>query len=117
MDNHASFVIARIREAEQLEGKASDWHNKARAAWEMWNIPSATDKSVANAFTAKELGCFIDGRAGTLGTTTQRRLDAIALTLHLVSCLTSCTSGTLPSSHGETCTPPWQECISSLCWS
>ena len=86
LDNYASFIIARIREAEAMEGQASEWHAKARAAWEMWNIPSATDKSVANAFTAKELGCHIDGRAGTLGTTVQRRLDAIALTLFLVSC-------------------------------
>ena len=40
---------------------------------------------MANSFTAQELGCFVDGRAGTLGTTTQRRLDAIALSLFLIS--------------------------------
>ena len=59
---------------------------KFERAWEAWNIPSAADKSVTNAYEAKELGCYVDGRAGTLGTTTQRRLDAIALSLFLISC-------------------------------
>ena len=84
LDNYASFLIALLREAEKLEGQASDWHKAARASWEAWNIPSAADKSVANAFEAKELGCFVDGYAGTLGTTIQRRLDAIAIALFLI---------------------------------
>ena len=58
---------------------------KAKLAWESWNIPSASDKSVTNAYYAKELGCYIDGMAGTLGTTVQRRLDAIAIALFLIA--------------------------------
>ena len=85
LDNYASFLIARIRRAQELEGKASQWHRSARAAWEAWNIPSAQDKSVANAYTAQELGCYVDGWNGTLGTTAQRRLDAIALSLFILS--------------------------------
>ena len=57
---------------------------KTRESWEAWNIPSAKDKSVPTAFEAKELGCFVDGWAGTVGTTVQRRLDAIALAIFLV---------------------------------
>ena len=33
-----------------------------------------------------ELGCEIDGRAGVIGSTIQRRLDASGLTFFLVSC-------------------------------
>ena len=69
LDNYASFVIENIREAFKKEGQASEWHRKARQAWEAWNRPSAADKSVANAFEAKELSCFVDGWNGTLGTT------------------------------------------------
>lgn len=85
LDNFASVLILLLKDAEKVEGTASDWHKKARAAWEAWNIPSAADKSVANAYEARELGCFVDGRAGTLGTTVQRRLDAIALSLFLMA--------------------------------
>ena len=84
MDNYASFIIARLIEAQKLEGQASDWHQAARDVWDMWNIPSAADKSVKNAYEAKELGWLIDGKAGTLGTTVQRRLDAIAIALFLI---------------------------------
>ena len=38
-----------------------------------------------NAYDAKELGCFVDGRAGTLGTTVQRRLDVIAISSFLIA--------------------------------
>ena len=85
LDNFASFIVVLMRDAAKFEGVASEWHTKARKAWEAWNIPSAQDKSVANSFEAKELGCFVDGRRGSLGTTTQRRLDAIALSLFLIS--------------------------------
>ena len=84
LDNYASLLVAKLREAMQLEGKATEWHTKARAAWESWNIPSAADASVTNAHEAKELGCLIDGWAGTLGTTVQRRLDAIAIALFFI---------------------------------
>ena len=85
LDNYASFLVATIREAQKIEGKASEWHLKARQAWDALNIPSAKDKSVANAYQAQELGCYVDGWNGTLGTTTHRRLDAIALSLFLIS--------------------------------
>ena len=85
LDNYASVMIVKLREAAKLEGQASEWHTKTRAVWEAWNIPSATDKSVANAYQAKELGCFVGGQAGTIGTTVQRRLDAIAIGLFLIS--------------------------------
>ena len=65
LDNYASFIIERLRAAQKLEGQASEWHQAARDIWEAWNIPSAADKSVANAYEAKELGCYIGGRAGT----------------------------------------------------
>ena len=82
--NYASLSIEKIREALKKEGQASEWHRKARQAWEAWKPPSAADKSVANAFEAKELGCFVDGWNGTLGTTIQRRLDAIAIALFMI---------------------------------
>ena len=63
LDNYASYLVVKMKEAEKMEGMASDWHLKARKTWEAWNIPSAADKSIANAFTAKELGCFVDGLA------------------------------------------------------
>ena len=85
LDNFASFIILLMRDAAKIEGEASEWHTRARQAWEAWNIPSAQDKSVANAYEAKELGCFVNGKIGSLGTTTQRRLDAIALSLFLIS--------------------------------
>ena len=84
LDNYASFLITRLREAQKLEGQASDWHTAAREIWEQWNIPSAADKSVTNAYEAKELGCFVDGLAGTLGATVQRGLDAVAIALFLI---------------------------------
>ena len=58
LDSFASLLIVLLKDAEKFEGQASDWHKKARAAWEAWNIPSAADKSVANAYEAKELGCL-----------------------------------------------------------
>ena len=60
------------------------WHEAARAAWEAWSIPSAADKSVSSSVNATELGCEIDGKRGVLGATRDRRLQVIAMTLHLI---------------------------------
>ena len=48
LDNFASFLIVLTREAQQWEGTASEFLDRARKAWAAWNIPSAADKSVTS---------------------------------------------------------------------
>ena len=83
LDNCASYGVIKREVAEKLEGKVFDWHRQARAAWEAYDTPSAADKSVANAYEAKELGAKIEGKDATLATTVQRRLGGLALSIYI----------------------------------
>ena len=85
-DNLAMVEVEAMKNLPLLEGAMSDWHQAARSAWEKWGIPSAKDKSVAQNLKAKELGCFIDGDHGLLGTDTGRRVSVIMVTLFLIGC-------------------------------
>ena len=80
LDNLALVEVGMRKNLPQLEGAMSDWHQAARLACDKWGIPNAEDKSVAQNLKAKELGCFMDGDHGLLGTDTGRRLIVIVVT-------------------------------------
>lgn len=65
-----------------MEGQISAWHRRAETAWEKHSLPSANDRLVVNVYEAKKLGARIDGDEGTLATTIQRQLDALALSMY-----------------------------------
>ena len=85
LDNFAALSVTSRSNLKKAQGQLSQWHALARSTWEKWNIPSAKDKSVASSLHAKELGCEIDGERGTLGPTCKRRLDAIMMSLFIIS--------------------------------
>ena len=66
-------MIVQLSEADRLQAKVDQWHAEARACWEAHNILSSAEKSVSQSYSAKELGCDIDGKEGILGATVQRR--------------------------------------------
>ena len=85
LDNFATMSVHKRSELERQAGLLHEWHKAARDAWKFWKIPSAEDKSLAFSTIATELGCEFRGERGTIGTTRQRRLEAIGLALFVVS--------------------------------
>ena len=84
LDNFAGLSVVKARHLEGAQREIDRWHAATREAWKVHSIPSAADKSVSNSLQATELGCEVLGRRGTLGTIPQRRLAAIAMSLHLI---------------------------------
>ena len=78
--------MVRAQKLEAAQQEVDRWHAAARAAWEHLHIPSAADKSVSNALVATEMGAESRGHVGTLATTRERRLAAVALSCHLIGC-------------------------------
>ena len=84
LDNYASWSVTPRHPWTKADKDLAEWHRAARECWARWNIPSAQDKSLSQCCTAKELGCYTDRDRGSLGTTINRRLSAILVSLFII---------------------------------